>query len=258
MLFADDTQLYIAFKRKSDAQSRIEACIDEIRVWMRENLLVLNDSKTEVIHFTSKFKAANKLESLRVGSSEVSSVPLVRNLGVYFDQSGLMDENINQICKSASFGLWKIGRIRRLLNRTLTERLVHAFITSRLDYCNALLNGLSKTALHPLQTIQNAAARMITRSRRHEHITPILYDLHWLPIHQRITFKILITAFKCIHGMAPSYLSELITPRVPKRALRSKPFTLVPRNTNNKKHYGPTAFSVAAPDLWNELPPGIR
>ncbi|PIK45308.1 hypothetical protein BSL78_17845 [Apostichopus japonicus] len=169
-----------------------------------------------------------------------------------------MDESINQICKSASFGLWKIGRIRRLLNRTLTERLVHAFTTSRLDYCNALLNGLSKTALHPLQTIQNAAARMITRSRRHEHITSILYDLHWLPIHQRITFRILITAFKCIHGMAPSYLSKLITPRVPKRALRSKPFTLVPRNTNNKKHYGPTAFSVAVPDLWNELPPGIR
>ncbi|PIK41958.1 putative RNA-directed DNA polymerase from mobile element jockey-like [Apostichopus japonicus] len=101
MLFADYTQLYIAFKRKGDAQSRIEACIDEIRVWMTENLLVLNDSKTEVIHFTSKFKAANKLESLRVGSSEVSSVPLVRNLGVYFDQSGLMEENINQICKSA-------------------------------------------------------------------------------------------------------------------------------------------------------------
>ena len=157
-----------------------------------------------------------------------------------------------------SFGLWKIGRIRKLLDRDLTERLVHAFITSRFDYCNSLLYGLDKKSLLPLQTIQNSAARMITLTSKYEHITPILYDLHWLPITQRIKFKILITVFKCLHGKAPSYLSELISVYVPGRTLRSKPLTLNTLSTNNKKYYGPTAFSVAAPQLWNALPSSLR
>merc|ERR1711860_480479 len=99
---------------------------------------------------------------------------------------------------------------------------------------------------------------MVTLSKRNEHITPILYSLHWLPVYQRTKFKILITAFKCIHGLAPSYLSELIPVHVPKRSLRPKPITLTAVTTNNKKYYGPTAFSVSAPCLWNALPAHLR
>ena len=259
MIFADDSQSYITCEHYSEAQPGLERCIDEVKQWMRDNMLILNDSKTEVIHFKSKFKKdRNRIPSLRIGDSEVDPVSVVRNLGVYFDDAGKMSDNLKQICQTASYGLWRIGKIRNLLDRTLTERLVHAFITSRLDYCNALLHGLDKCALLPLQTIQNSAARMITLSKRNEHITPILYELHWLPIHQRTKFKILITAFKCLYEMAPSYLTELITPRTPPSSLRPRPLTLKTVRTNNLKHYGPTAFSVAAPLLWNALPPTLR
>ena len=260
MLFADDSQLYITCDHYSDVQLDIEACIDEIKEWMKENLLVLNDSKTELIHFKSKFRKDkdDRIPSIRVGESQVESVSVVRNLGVYLDEAGLMEANLKKICKSASFGLWKIGKIRKLLDCTLTERLVHAFITSRIDYCNALLSGLSVNQLKPLQTVQNSAARMISRTNIREHISPVLYELHWLPVYQRTKFKILITAFKCIYGMAPLYLSELITPRFPKRSLRPKPVTLAPKRTNNLKWYGPSAFSVSAPELWNALPPSLR
>ena len=237
-MFSDDTQLYISCHHYSDVQLNIEKCIDDIRSWMRDNLLILNDSKTEVLHFKSKFKDSDSLPSLRVGESNVKTVPSARNLGVFLDEYGLMTEHITQISKAASFGLWKIGRIRKLLDRTLTERLIHSFITSRLDYCNSLLYGLDKKVLRPLVLIHNSAARLITLTRQREHITPVMQELHWLPIYQRSKFKILIITFKCLHGNAPSYLTELLHYDVPPRTLRPHAISLKPVSTNNKRYYG--------------------
>ena len=122
-----------------------------------------------------------------------------------------------------------------------------------------VLHGIDKSLLTRLQTIQNTAARLITRSRRHDHITPILYHLHWLPIHSRIEFKILLYTWKCLHGLAPVYLSELVSRYTPTRALRSATnHDLNVTSSKNKKHYGPTAFSIAAPTLWNALPLALK
>ena len=261
MLFADDTQVYISCKDVDAGRSRIETCIVEIRQWMHNNMLVLNDSKTEVIHFKSKFcNDLSRLESLRIGASDILPSSYVRNLGVFFNQNGLMDFNIKQMSKSASYSLWKIGRIRHLLTQSLTERLIHAFITSRIDYCNALLIALPYPTIRPLQTIQNSAARMITRTPSHMHdMNPILQQLHWLPISHRIKFKILLLTFKCQHSLAPLYLSELISWYQPSRPLRSgNQFRVCTPSPKNKLWYGPTAFSIAAPPLWNSLPLHIR
>ena len=89
---------------------------------------------------------------------------------------------------------------------------VHAFVTSRLDYCNSLYCGISKTQITRLQLVQNAAARFLSGCRKHEHITPILKSLHWLPFSQRIDFKILLFVYKSFHNTATLYLSELLHP----------------------------------------------
>ena len=110
------------------------------------------------------------------------------------------------------------------------EKLVHAFVTSRLDYCNSLLSGCSNKSLRTLQLIQNAAARVLTGTKIRDHISPILASLHWLPVKSRIEFKILLLTYKALHGQAPSYLKELIVPYCPSRTLRSQDagFLVVP------------------------------
>ncbi len=109
-----------------------------------------------------------------------------------------------------------------LCSHVNAEILIHAFMTSRLDYCNALLGGCSARFNKQLQLVQNAAARVLTRTRKYEHISPVLSTLHWLPTKHRIDFKILLMTYKALNGLAPQYLSELLSHYSPPRPLRSQ------------------------------------
>ncbi len=133
------------------------------------------------------------------------------------------------------------------------ENLVHACMTSRLDYCNALLGGCPASLINKLQ-IQNAVARVLTRSRKYDHITPILQSLHWLPIKFRISYKLLLLTYKALNG----YITSLLLRYNPTRSLRSQNSGLlvVPRIAKSTK--GGRAFSYLAPKLWNSLPDNIR
>ncbi len=120
------------------------------------------------------------------------------------------------------FHLKNISKLRPMLSMSNAEILIHAFMTSRLDYCNALLGGCSARLINKLQMVQNAATRVLTRNRKYEHISPVLSTLHWLPTKHRIDFKILLITYKALNGLAPQYLSELLSHYSPPRPLRSQ------------------------------------
>ncbi len=138
------------------------------------------------------------------------------------------------------------------------QRILHIFVSTRLDYCNGLYIGISQASLSRLQRVQNAAARLLTGTRKQEHISPVLASLHWLPVHFRINFKVLFFVFKSLNGVAPKYLSDLIKPYAPLRALRSADHLLLAVPRAKLKSRGDRAFAVAAPKLWNSLPLYIR
>ena len=148
--------------------------------------------------------------------------------------------------------------IRKYLSEETSEILVHAFISSKLDNCNSLLYGLPQHLLNRLRAIQNTAPRIVTLSKRFDHITPIMFKLHWLPLNYRIHFKILLLVYKCLNGLAPIYLSELLRLEIVHdySVLVLRIFLAVPRS--RLKTYGDRAFSVVAPKLWNRLPPELR
>ena len=183
----------------------------------------------------------------------LASSSTVRNLGVIFDQDLSFNSHIKQISRTAFFHLRNIAKIRHILSQNDAEKLVHAFVTSRLDYCNSLLSGCPNKSLKTLQLVQNAAARVLTKTRKRDHITPILASLHWLPVKFRIEFKILLLTFKALNGQAPSYLKELIVPYVPTRRLRSQHAGLLVVPNISKSRTGGRAFSYQAPLLWNHL-----
>ena len=149
-----------------------------------------------------------------------------------------------------------ISRLKSFVAHKDLEMVIHAFITSKLDYCNSLYLGLPQSSLRRLQPVQNAAAHLLTGTRRREHITPILASLHWLPIHFRIQFKVLLFVFKALNGLAPAYITDLIQPHSVQRSLRSSNKGLLHVPRSRLKQRGDRAFAVAAPSLWHQPPSG--
>ena len=132
--------------------------------------------------------------------------------------------------------------------------LVHAFITSRVDYCSSLLYGLPNYQLNKLQRVLNASARLVCNAPRFCHISTLLRGLHWLPVE----FKILLITFKAIHGLAPKYLCDLLTFKSSLYNLRSSGSILLSMPAVRSKTLRDRAFMLAAPTLWNSLPKELR
>ncbi|XP_072046503.1 uncharacterized protein [Amphiura filiformis] len=139
--YADDTQLYIMMKPKDrgNVLARLEACIRDIKSWMAGNKLMLTDNKSDVLHVTSQFTNKLHLNDINVGSSSVTPSACVRALGVIMDDTLTMSNHVNNICRTASFAIRKIGKLRRYLDQDSAEKLVHAYVTSRLDSCIMLV-----------------------------------------------------------------------------------------------------------------------
>ena len=164
--------------------------------------------------------------------------------------------HISNIIHVSLFYIRNIGRIRKYFNQSASEQFIHAFVTSRLDNGNALFYGLPQNQISRLQHIQNTAARVVTLSRKSCHITPILKELHWLPVSQRIAFKLMLIVHKSVNNIAPIYISELLKV-YPSRNLRSSNMSLLKEPTS-KWTWGDWSFSVAAPRLWNYLPTKLK
>ena len=156
------------------------------------------------------------------------------------------------------YHLRNIARVCSIIPQEQVEILVGDSITSRLDYCNALLYGLPEYALYRLQSVQNSPARLVIQSRRYDHITPILYHLHWLPVQERISFKTSTVTWRALHGPAPDYISALVTLYIPQRSLRFAHENLLVVPASNLKSFGGRRFAHATPTLWNTLPLEIR
>jgi hypothetical protein len=261
-IYADDTQLYCSFDLTSPLEtiSKISACISDIRTWMIRNKLKINDDKTEFLLITSPRAKLTENIELRIGQANIIPSDSCKSLGVMLDSQFSMDSQIRHLCRSMHYHLRNIGAIRNILTVSATEQLVHALVTSRLDYCNSLLYGVPDYQINCLQRLQNIAARIVTRCDRRDHITPVLKSLHWLPVKYRIDFKILLLVYKCLNSLAPSYLCELIKPyhqdhystrRNQQNCLQKPPLF-------NLKSYGEKSFTYAAPTEWNKLPLEVK
>ena len=260
-LYADDTQLYMAFK-PNNAESLppiIQKCVIDIKSWMTANMLQLNMDKTEVLVLMNKsLKNPITTNKIKIDSIDISTASSVRNLGAIFDSALSAEAFVNSICKSAWFNLFNISRSRRSLTTDAAKILIQAYVMSKIDYCNSLLYGIPDKLLHRIQRIQNYAARVVPRLHKFSHITPALATLHRLPVNRRIDFKIALLVYKALNGQAPAYIADLLQPYDPPRKLRSADKQLLSQPPCRLKSYGDRAFCCAAPVVWNNIPHSVK
>ncbi len=192
--YADDTQLYLSFHPDDPTiAAHISACQTDISCWMKDHHLQLNLARTEllVVPWNPSF---HHNFTTQLGTSTITPSKTTRNLGVVIDDQLTFSDHTAKTTWSCRFALFNIRKIRPFLLEHASQFLVQALVLSKLDYCNALLAGLPASSIKPLQLIQNTAARYIFNVPKRMHITPLIINLHWLPIAARIKFKALIFA----------------------------------------------------------------
>jgi len=265
-LYADDSQIYGFCKPSAVDKARLRdaltACISEIAGWMKTNRLQFNSSKTELIWFSSP-RRLNQLDNtpLLVCSDLVQPTNEIRDLGLQLDNCLSLVPHITKVVRTCFGVLRQLRSVIRTLPRDVSRQLVQSFVLSHIDYCNATFVGLTQREIARLQSVVNAAARLISGVRKYDHITPVLRDdLHILKIDQRIQFKLCLLVFKCLHNLAPHYLCNQINLLADdpsrKRLRSSKTLELsVPRT---RTCIGDRSFRVAGPSAWNNLPSSVQ
>lgn len=246
------------------ATARILRCIEAINAWMGANRLKLNPDKTQIIWVGSRQQLA-ALDVTPVtlhDGTVVTPSTSVRNLGVMFDSEMSMTAHINTVTSACFYQLRQLRTVRRSLSLDAAKMLTHALVSSRLDYCNSLLFGASAQNIRKLQAVLNAAARLVVGLRRNDHITPALRDeLHWLPVPQRVEYKIALLVYKCLHGAGPQYLTEhcnVLTAVGLHHHLRSVTYGDLNQPRTRTRRLGPRSFRSSGPAVWNSLPLAIR
>lgn len=234
-------------------------CIKNITEWMETNKLKMNEEKTEIILCNARNQAGTPdVEGVCVGTETILFSTKAKKLGVYFDSSLNMQNHINNLSQGLFCELRKIARLSPFMSTESMKVLITSNVLSRLDYCNSLFSGLTEESLKKLQRVQNHAARLIFKKRKKDHITPLLIDLHWLPIKFRIQHKMATLCYKCLNGSAPKYLSDLIEIYEPSRSLRSSNQKLLKEINCKTKKWGNRAFSISASRIWNSLPLSLK
>ena len=207
--FSDDNQLYESgnVSQLPEIIHSTQSYISDVKAWMTNNQLQLNNDKMEMILTASKtiLNSDSVPQSLNLEGSDIKLANTVRNLGVCLDPTLSFQQQVS-VYRTYYLELRWISAIRHYLSEDITKELLCAFVLSRLDYCKPLLAGCPKYLLSKLQKVRNNTARLIFRTSRSAHVIPMFHSLHWLPIEQRIEYLLSLLCFKIIFHQAPIYL----------------------------------------------------
>jgi len=265
--YADDIQLY----RHSIPPQYVTValqmltCIDAIRHWLSSSGLKLNLDKTEFIWIASPHHLRGIQQCLlTVETVSIMPVNTVRDLGVMFDSTLDLHAHVTRTVQSCFFQLRQLKYIRHSLSKTNIKTLLHAFVASRLDYCNALLAGMPANQLNRLQSVQNCAAHLYSGSSKYSSVSHVLRnDLHWLCIPERVTYKLCTIVYRCLHSDAPKYLADYCVRLCDGGGRLSCNRSAVlgnlefPRTRTKTYGHRNGSFRFSGPVAWSSLPPHL-
>ena len=253
--YADDHQALTAFKIEFQYHTlghSLPKCLNLITDWMTSHFLKLNAGKSKLLIFSPKsFKNNIFFDKVYLGNNVFIPVSNdAMNLGFCLDSELSHSKHINMIVSQSYTCISNIGRIRRYLTIDNLRCLVQCVLVSKIDNCNSLFFGISESELSRLQKLQNSFARLIFGRKKSDHVSDLFEKLHWLPVKQRIIFKILLLVFKVFTKSCPLYINDCLTILDNEnRILKVKTFNTI---------YGERAFCNYAPKLWNALPEYLR
>jgi hypothetical protein len=252
--YADDTQLYMTLRPGIDTIDTVSQCVADVSRWFLENGMLLNPNKTEAVLFGTRGQRAkvDTAAGIDVAGSHVNFSDTVKLLGVHLDSALSMDRHVSEVVRGCSYHTRALRHIRPLLSFDAAKLIAQGVVTARLDYCNSLLCRTSDGNIDRLQVAQNALARAVCAAPWSASATELRRSLHWLPVRQRVDYKLAVITYRTRQSGVPNYMASLIQDYRPTRTLRSSDCLLL-RQPFVKLEIAKKAFSFGAPHVWNAL-----
>jgi len=261
-MYADDTQLYTALEPSRVDLTPIQQCTNDIHRWYAENGMMLNPTKSEIIAVGTRaqVEVASASRAVDVAGTRVPFSDHVKLLGVNIDSTLSFDRHVSSVVRSCNYHIRALRHIRSVITSEVATTVACSLVSSRLDYCNSLLHSTTAKNLKRLQTVQNDLARTVQNVGRRTSANNSLKTLHWLPIRERIDYKIATIVYKLRQTKTPAYLSETIVDYQPPRTLRSADKMLLRELEGpvRKLAFSSKAFSIFGPAVWNSLTVNCR
>jgi len=238
--------------------STLAVCTTDVKQWYMHNGLQLNPDKSEalVMGTARQLRAVSCLTSLSVADVDLPVADSMRVLGVTFGRRLTFDNHASAVARLCNYHARAIRHIRQLLTLDLAQTLACSLILSRIDYCNSVLNGAPSSTIQKLQRVQNNAARIVLQAPRQLDVNSLLQTLYWLPVEQRINYKLDVLTFKTQQTSSPQYLNQHISLRISARNTRSSSVPLLCVLFRRTSFAG-RSFSTAAPLTWYLLQPAV-
>lgn len=255
----DDTQLIVNLLEPNNISAEcFTSCLAEVATWMTKSCLKLNASKTELL-LVGKTPAIWTSAWWPVSLGQLPKPKQkVKNVGVWFDSKLYFEDQIRKVAGKCFGTLKTLRKCIDLIPSKSRKTIVHALITSQLDYGNILYLEATKESIKSLHQVQNAAEKLVLNPPKSSSASAALNPLHWLLVSQRIKFKALCFCHRILHKQGPSNLHLMIQAYIPGRDLRSSESKLARIPKTMKARLGAHAFSFLATKMWNSLPYALR
>jgi len=205
----------------------------------------------------AQLRKIDETKSFKVAEVTLPTVNQLKSLGVIVDSQLTFKARVNAVAKACNYHIWSFRHIRHHLTQDIAHTLARSIAMSKLDYCNAIQHGSPKSSTAVLQRTHNSLAHVVLQESKYTNATPLPKSLHWLPVQQRIQFKLAVVTYKVKSTKMPAYLHSLLSERVPTRTIRSSTRPLLDV-TRIKIVYGQRVFRISAPNIWNSLPVDIQ
>ena len=258
--YVDDCKLYLSFSPAELPTSILALNEDLTRIsqWCCKNSLLINPDKTKVLTIGVP-QLLKKLSSFSITlfDKEITPVPVVKDLGVFFDTCLGYNEHITETASNCLFKLYQINRIKHLLDRKTLLLVINSFVFNKLQYCSTVWSNTSSSNIDKLQKVQNFAGRIILGLRKYDHISDGLRSLKWLPIREKLILNDATMMHKCINKLVPDYLADMFKLRsqVHNRQTRSSGALNIPLC---RLSTGQRSFAFRGAKLWNSLNDNIK
>ena len=254
--YADDTLIYCHGDTIADVQGKLQYCVDNVSQWYQRNNIVVNTEKSCAMVVRSKRNIPNHSLDININKCKLEQVNVMNYLGLKIDEALTWNEHITKLCKKLSFKVSKLSRLKKVLDKNTLKKIYNGTIQPCIDYAISVWGNTTNHNLNKVQRLQNHCARIIENNFDYVNVRglELVSDLGWMNIRERFLYFKILLIFKCIYGLAPTYLTNnvIFDFEISSRTTRKHDMDLYTNVPDNEFHKNMLFYSGAK--QWNMLP----